>query len=123
MKSPQDGRLAYGAGACLIFLAGSALTGQQTQFQGSVPAGAASPTPLAPTLRDAIGRGLRTNLGLPRSGPRAKPQLNIQPVRFVAARHYSLWTRLPFFLAGGLKIAYDLILYKEFVSHRPPEEA
>jgi hypothetical protein len=49
--------------------------------------------------------------------------LNIQPVRFVAARHYSLWTRLPFFLAGGLKIAYDLILYKEFVSHRPPEEA
>jgi MFS family permease len=30
---------------------------------------------------------------------------------------------LPFFLAGGLKIAYDLSLYKGFISHRPPEEA
>jgi predicted MFS family arabinose efflux permease len=29
---------------------------------------------------------------------------------------------LPFFLAGGLKIAYDLLLYREFVSVRPPEE-
>lgn len=30
---------------------------------------------------------------------------------------------VPFFIAGGLKIAYDLILYREFVSVRPPEEA
>ena len=30
---------------------------------------------------------------------------------------------IPFFIAGGLKIAYDLILYREFVSVRPPEEA
>ena len=29
---------------------------------------------------------------------------------------------LPFFLAGGLKIVYDLLLYKAFVSVRPPEE-
>jgi MFS family permease len=29
---------------------------------------------------------------------------------------------LPFFLAGGLKIAYDLLLYRAFVSVRPPEE-
>ena len=29
---------------------------------------------------------------------------------------------IPFFIAGGLKIAYDLILYREFVSIRPPEE-
>jgi MFS family permease len=29
---------------------------------------------------------------------------------------------LPFFLAGTLKIAYDLLLYKEFVAIRPPEE-
>jgi MFS family permease len=29
---------------------------------------------------------------------------------------------LPFFIAGTLKIAYDLLLYKEFVSVRPPEE-
>jgi MFS family permease len=29
---------------------------------------------------------------------------------------------LPFFLAGGLKIAYDLLLYRSFVALRPPEE-
>jgi len=29
----------------------------------------------------------------------------------------------PFFVAGALKIAYDLALYREFVSVRPPEEA
>src|ERR1700722_7876797 len=50
-------------GACLALLAGSALLGQQSQFQGSVPAGTASPTPVSLTLRDAIDRGLRTNLG------------------------------------------------------------
>jgi MFS family permease len=29
----------------------------------------------------------------------------------------------PFFIAGTLKIAYDLLLYKQFVALRPPEEA
>ncbi|MEO5885933.1 MAG: MFS transporter [Candidatus Limnocylindrales bacterium] len=29
---------------------------------------------------------------------------------------------IPFFLAGGLKIAYDLLLYRDFRAHRPPEE-
>jgi MFS family permease len=29
---------------------------------------------------------------------------------------------LPFFLAGGLKIVYDLLLYRAFVKVRPPEE-
>ena len=29
----------------------------------------------------------------------------------------------PFFIAGTLKILYDLLLYKQFVSVRPPEEA
>jgi MFS family permease len=29
---------------------------------------------------------------------------------------------LPFFIAGTLKIVYDLLLYKQFVSVRPPEE-
>jgi len=38
--------------------------GQQSQFQGSVPTGAVSSTPLALTLHDAIDRGLKTNLGL-----------------------------------------------------------
>lgn len=30
---------------------------------------------------------------------------------------------LPFFIAGTLKIAYDLLLYQEFVALQPPEEA
>jgi MFS family permease len=29
---------------------------------------------------------------------------------------------LPFFIAGSLKIVYDLLLYREFVAVRPPEE-
>ena len=32
------------------------------------------------------------------------------------------WINLPFFIAGALKILYDLLLYKEFVALRPPEE-
>ena len=55
-------------GACVALLAGSALFGQQAQFQGSVPTGVASATPLSLTLRDAIDRGLKTNLGLLLSG-------------------------------------------------------
>jgi outer membrane protein TolC len=51
-------------GACVALFAGSALLGQQAQFQGSVPTGIASPTPLSLTLRDAIDRGLKANLGL-----------------------------------------------------------
>jgi hypothetical protein len=29
---------------------------------------------------------------------------------------------VPFFLAGGLKIVYDLLLYRAFAAVRPPEE-
>ena len=29
---------------------------------------------------------------------------------------------LPFFIAGALKLAYDLLLYRAFVSVQPPEE-
>ena len=47
----------------LLFPAFTALS-QTSQFQGSVPTGAASPTPLALTLHDAIDRGLKANLGL-----------------------------------------------------------
>jgi outer membrane protein TolC len=54
--------------AAVSLFAGSALFGQQTEFQGSVPTGVASPTPVALTLQDAIDRGLRTNLGLVVSG-------------------------------------------------------
>ena len=54
--------------AAAALFAGSALFGQQVQFQGSVPTGVASPTSLSLTLRDAIDRGLKTNLGLLLSG-------------------------------------------------------
>ena len=30
---------------------------------------------------------------------------------------------VPFFLAGGLKIVYDLPLYRSFKATKPPEEA
>lgn len=52
----------------VALLSGSMLLGQGNQFQGSVPTGTASPSPLALTLRDAIGRGLRANLGFLLSG-------------------------------------------------------
>jgi len=29
---------------------------------------------------------------------------------------------VPFYIAGALKIVYDLLLYKEFISMKPPEE-
>jgi MFS family permease len=32
------------------------------------------------------------------------------------------WIDMPFFIAGGLKILYDLLLYKEFATVQPPEE-
>jgi outer membrane protein TolC len=48
----------------LAMLTGSTVAGQQNQFQGSVPAGVASSTPLALTLHEAIDRGLKANLGL-----------------------------------------------------------
>jgi MFS family permease len=32
------------------------------------------------------------------------------------------WINVPFFIAGGLKILYDLLLYGEFVAVQPPEE-
>ena len=50
------------AGLGLLFVSG--LLGQNNTFQGSVPSGTASSTPLALTLDDAIQRGLQFNLGL-----------------------------------------------------------
>ncbi len=32
------------------------------------------------------------------------------------------WASVPFFLAGGIKIVYDLLLYRSFVTLKPPEE-
>ena len=53
-------QLSVGIG--LLFVSG--LLGQQNLYQGSVPEGAASRTPLSLTLDDAIQRGLKSNLGL-----------------------------------------------------------
>jgi outer membrane protein TolC len=50
----------FGCGLCIT----SVLLAQQGQFGGSVPSGTVSDTPLALTLRDAIDRGLKANLGL-----------------------------------------------------------
>src|SRR6202162_5096174 len=41
-------------------------------------------------------------------------------VGFMFACHS--WINVPFFLAGTLKIVYDLLLYKEFSAIQPPEE-
>jgi outer membrane protein TolC len=45
-------------------LAAATMVAQQSQFQGSVAMGTASPAPLALTLQGAIERGLKANLGL-----------------------------------------------------------
>jgi MFS family permease len=42
-------------------------------------------------------------------------------VGYLFSRHALI--NVPFFLAGALKILYDLLLYKAFVSLRPPEES
>jgi outer membrane protein TolC len=83
MISPAEAKRVT-AGACIALFAGSALLGQQVQFQGSVPAGAASPTPIALTLQDAIDRGLRNNLGLLLSG-QASEIARAQRVRSLSA--------------------------------------
>ena len=51
-------------GVLTAVLAASAISAQQSQFQGSVATGTRSSTPLALTLHDAIDRGLKANLGL-----------------------------------------------------------
>src|SRR5215813_4904963 len=48
----------------LGLLAATTTFAQQNPFLGSVPTGNRSSTPLALSLRDAIDRGLKANLGL-----------------------------------------------------------
>ena len=48
----------------LGLLTAATAVSQTSQFQGSVPTGSASSTPMALTFHDAIDRGLKTNLGL-----------------------------------------------------------
>jgi len=61
-KRRRVGPARFPLGGALLAL--SLAQGQQSQFAGSVPAGAASPTPAALTLQGAIQRALATNLGL-----------------------------------------------------------
>ena len=56
-------RLLQGFLVSLLLTTSTALS-QTNQFQGSVPMGTVSPTPLALTFHDAIDRGLKANLGL-----------------------------------------------------------
>ena len=71
-RTIQTFRPQWRQGSCVCvgvaLFASSGLLGQQAPFQGSVPTGVASPIPLSLTLRDAIDRGLRANLGLLLSG-------------------------------------------------------
>ena len=46
----------------------------------------------------------------------------VSPIFAGALLARSEWMDVPFFIAGGLKIAYDLLLYRGFVALRPPEE-
>src|ERR1700720_2891508 len=57
-----------------------------------------------------------------KTGVGRTPRGAIRPlfVGFMFARHS--WINVPFFLAGTLKIVYDLLLYKEFSSIQAPEE-
>lgn len=42
--------------------------------------------------------------------------------RFLGSENVLL-AGMPFYLAGGIKVLYDLLLYREFVSLKPPEES
>jgi outer membrane protein TolC len=57
-------RFRWVLGIFLTVATAAAQQAQQSQFLGSVPAGTLSPTPLPLTLRDAIDRALKANLGL-----------------------------------------------------------
>jgi len=43
-----------------------------------------------------------------------------KPVRF--AQPFTFAQVAPFFIAGTLKIIYDLLFYKSFIATQPPEE-
>jgi MFS family permease len=47
----------------------------------------------------------------------------LSPALAVALLGRPAWMSAPFFLAGGIKIAYDLLLWRRFRAVRPPEEA
>lgn len=44
------------------------------------------------------------------------------PYAAMTGLRYAALAGMPFFLGGGLKIAYDLLLYRSFVKVKPPEE-
>lgn len=46
---------------------------------------------------------------------------SVSPMLAAILMGASAWINVPFFFAGGLKIAYDLLLYRAFTGMRPPE--
>ena len=50
------------------------------------------------------------------STKRQKPE---KPLWLDTCHHRSNLISVPFFIAGGVKIVYDLWLYREFVAHKP----
>jgi hypothetical protein len=47
---------------------------------------------------------------------------SVSPMLATALLGVASLAGVPFFLAGGLKILYDLLLYRRFAAVRPPEE-
>lgn len=68
----RTGVLTACAATVLVSIAPAAAAGQTNPFQGSVPTGTRTLTPLTLTLRDAIDRGLATNLGVIQAGERVR---------------------------------------------------
>jgi MFS family permease len=40
----------------------------------------------------------------------------------VSAVNANIWLSMPFLMAGGLKLVYDFLLYRSFITVKPPEE-
>jgi MFS family permease len=54
--------------------------------------------------------------------PTRQSYASVSPALSGALMASTAWIAAPFYLAGGLKIVYDLLIYRGFRSHRPPEE-
>ena len=52
-------------------------------------------------------------------GRPARPSRHRSPSVLIASNGYAA---LPFYLAGGFKLLYDLLIYREFRNVKPPEE-
>ena len=92
----------------------------------AVPAAALQPQPDGradpPVVRDGGRRARRAVGGGRRDGIARTTGAAISPALSAPLIASAGLAALPFFLAGGLKIVYDLLLYRAFRTVRPPEE-